>query len=135
MQALCSYVSGVLASQAVLRGVGVGSADATPLAAATTWVIRDGAGMLGGLTFAWLQGSSLDANAKSWRLVADVFNDLALVIDLLSPTIPLLFMPLVCVSSLCRAVTGVAGGATRAACVRHFALRDNLADVAAKEKN
>ena len=53
-----------------------------------------------------------------WRLVADIFNDLALVIDLLSPTIPVLFMPLVCISSLCRSITGVAGGATRAACVR-----------------
>lgn len=76
VQALCSYVSGVLASQAVLRGVGVGDKNATPLAAAMTWVIRDGTGMLGGLSFAWLQASDklFDTCLTSMRRSSNVVD-------------------------------------------------------------
>ena len=40
---------------------------------------------------------------------------------------------LACLGSVARAVTGVAGGATRMALTQHFALRRNAADIAAKE--
>jgi hypothetical protein len=40
---------------------------------------------------------------------------------------------LACLGAACRAVTGVAGGATRMALTQHFALADNAADIAAKE--
>ncbi len=32
-----------------------------------------------------MQGSDLDNNAKRWRMVADVLNDVALAIELVSP--------------------------------------------------
>ncbi|CAH2103827.1 unnamed protein product [Euphydryas editha] len=46
-QAFCSTITGILATQEVLRGVGVGDTTATPLAATVTWVIKDGCGHLG----------------------------------------------------------------------------------------
>lgn len=42
--------------RAVMAGVGVGDEAATPLAAAVTWVIKDGSGMIGRILFAWLKG-------------------------------------------------------------------------------
>jgi hypothetical protein len=44
--------------------------------------------MLGSIAFTWVQGTDLDNNAKQWRLVADVLNDLAIFVDLLSPLAP-----------------------------------------------
>lgn len=50
--------------------------------------MRDVTGMIGRILFAWARGSDLDNNAKRWRLIADVLNDLALMLDLLAPWFP-----------------------------------------------
>lgn len=89
--------------------------------------------MLGRIFFTYVKGSDLDANPKRWRLMADILNDAAFFVDLLLPLFPSLFLPLACLSSLFRCVVGVAGGATRTAITQHQALRNNLADVAAKD--
>jgi len=39
-----------------MRGVGVGDTAATPFAAAFTWILKDGMGMVGRITFAWFAG-------------------------------------------------------------------------------
>ncbi|MBA0834665.1 hypothetical protein Goarm_006995, partial [Gossypium armourianum] len=91
--------------QALLSAIGVGEKSATIIGATFQWFLRDLTGMLGGILFTLYQGSNLDSNAKMWRLVADLMNDLA----------------------------SVASGATRAALTQHFALQNNAADIAAKE--
>ncbi|KAG2490919.1 hypothetical protein HYH03_010832 [Edaphochlamys debaryana] len=136
VQALCSYVRGMLTSAAIMRGVGVGEQASTPLAAVFTFFVRDMAGMLGGILFAYLEGSGFDSCAKQWRLFADVTNDLGMTVELASPLLPRsAFLPCAVFGSIARSVTGVAGGATRAALTQHFAVRGNNADVAAKEQS
>ena len=56
LQAFCSTITGTLTTQAVMRGVGVGDTAATPFAAAVTWILKDGMGMVGRITFAWFEG-------------------------------------------------------------------------------
>nr|XP_014263559.2 RUS1 family protein C16orf58 homolog isoform X3 [Maylandia zebra] len=56
MQAFSSSLSGTLATQASLRGVGVGNQEATVAAATVTWLLKDGTGMLGRILFAWQKG-------------------------------------------------------------------------------
>ena len=63
-QAFASSVSGSLATAAVLGGLGVGDAAATPLAATITWILKDGAGMIGRIVFAAYTGSGLDYDCK-----------------------------------------------------------------------
>lgn len=100
----------------------------------------------------------MDCNAKFWRLIADILNDVANFLELIVPLFPpALFLPTVCSASLAKvlvrcprastnmcimkgavvyspqAIVGTAGGATRAALVQHQARRDNMADVAAKD--
>eukprot|EP01097_Dermamoeba_algensis_P008510 TRINITY_DN5707_c0_g1_i1.p1 TRINITY_DN5707_c0_g1~~TRINITY_DN5707_c0_g1_i1.p1 ORF type:complete len:431 (-),score=75.46 TRINITY_DN5707_c0_g1_i1:108-1400(-) len=133
LQAFCSTVNGILATQAVLKGVGVGDQNASAVNATIQWILRDGVGMIGRISFAWLRGSDLDNNAKTWRLVADGLNDIAMMIELISPAFPSLFLALLCTASVARAIVGVAGGATRAALTQHQARKDNLADVSAKD--
>lgn len=55
-QAFCSSISGTLSMQAVMQGIGVGSETATPVAAAITWLMKDGTGMIGSILFAWSKG-------------------------------------------------------------------------------
>uniref|UniRef100_K3WNG6 DUF647 domain-containing protein n=1 Tax=Globisporangium ultimum (strain ATCC 200006 / CBS 805.95 / DAOM BR144) TaxID=431595 RepID=K3WNG6_GLOUD len=134
IQAMCSYLRGVLATQSVLQSVGVGNDKATPLAAALQWVLRDGSGMIGGLTFVYFVGSKFDINVKRWRLFADVINDVGLTLDMLAPFFPAsLVTEVLCVSQVCKTMCGVAAGATRSSLMTHFAKRDNMADCAAKE--
>lgn len=58
----------------------------------------------------------------------DIFNDLGMICDIIAPTLPrFLFLYLTCIGTLFRALTGVAGGATRAALTQHFAIKDNMA--------
>ncbi|KAG2525205.1 hypothetical protein JM18_005001 [Phytophthora kernoviae] len=133
MQAMCSYLRGVLATQSVLQSVGVGDDKATPLAAALQWVLRDGSGMIGGLTFAYFVGPKFDVNVKRWRLFADVINDVGLTLDMVAPYFPTLVTEVLCVSSVCKTMCGVAAGATRSSLMTHFAKKDNMADCAAKE--
>ena len=81
-QALCSYITGTLATQAVLKGYGVGSQDASAAAATITWIMRDICSHVGTIVFVWAEGSDFDNNCKQWRLVADIFNDLAIFMEL-----------------------------------------------------
>lgn len=133
VQAFSSTLSGTLATQASLRGVGVGSQEATVAAATITWLLRDGTGMLGRILFAWLKGNKLDSEAKKWRLFADVLNDIAMFIEIAAPHFPPFFTLIVCIAGIFKSIVGVAGGATRAALTVHQARRNNMADISAKD--
>lgn len=133
IQAFCSTLTGTLSARAIMAGIGVGSADATPLAAAITWIFKDGTGMFGSICFAWWKGTSLDADCKRWRLFADVLNDVAMCIELFLPYFRDWSTVVLCISTTMKAIVGVAGGATRAAITQHQAIRDNMADVSAKD--
>jgi hypothetical protein len=89
--------------------------------------------MLGRIVFSWIQGSNLDANAKTWRFMADILNDIAMTLEICIPSFPHLFLPLVCTGSVLKSIVGAAGGATRAALTQHQARQDNMADVASKD--
>ncbi|XP_074552930.1 RUS family member 1 [Halichoeres trimaculatus] len=133
VQAFSSSLSGTLATQASLKGVGVGNQEATVAAATVTWLLRDGTGMLGRILFAWQKGSKLDSEAKKWRLFADVLNDIAMFMEILAPYFPAFFTLIVCSAGVFKSIVGVAGGATRAALTVHQARRDNMADISAKD--
>ncbi|GBG79696.1 hypothetical protein CBR_g29960 [Chara braunii] len=133
LQGLSTYIRSMLSTQALLTGIGVGQNTASVLGATFQWFLRDFTGMLGGILFTLFKGSNLDSNAKQWRLTADFMNDIGMVLDLLSPMFPSVFVFMLCMGSLSRSITGVASGATRAALTQHFALRQNAADVSAKE--
>jgi len=134
LQAFASSVTGSLATAAVLEGVGVGDAAATPLAATLTWILKDGAGMVGRILFAALVGTSLDHDCKRWRMFADITNDLVMLIELLARFLPRpLVLPVLCLAGVGRSLVGVAGGATKAAVAQHQALNSNMADLAAKD--
>jgi len=134
VQAFASSISGSLATSAVLKGVGVGDETATPLAASITWLLRDGCGMIGRILFAARIGTQLDYDCKKWRMFADVLNDLAMLIEILTPRFGKEYtLPVLCCASVSRSLVGVAGGATKAAVAQHQAKSGNMADLNAKD--
>ena len=91
--------------------------------------------MLARILFAWTAGSQLDAYCKSWRFAADILNDLALLLEMLTALFPspFCFLALICLAAVVRALVAVSGGATRASLTEHQARAHNVADVAAKD--
>jgi len=82
--------------------MGVGDGEATAVAATVTWMARDGASMLARIFFAWAFASLLDSHPRPWRLLADVFNDLAFLFEILSPLLSVDPVFVLCASSVFR---------------------------------
>lgn len=133
VQAFCSTFIGVAATQEVFRGLGVGDTNATFYGATVTWILKTVTGQLGGIAFAYTYGTYLDAYSKKWRLIADILNDFALCLELALPLYVTLTPLVLCVSNTLKAVVGIAGGATKSAMINHHAIRENAADVSAKD--
>ncbi|CAM9573193.1 unnamed protein product [Pylaiella littoralis] len=133
VQALCSYLRGVLCLTAMLHASGVGDQHASAIAAAIVWVLRDGFGMIGSLLFSYAASSHMDSNIKEWRLFADIANDVGLTLDLVAPIFRGNFALVSSLATVCKALCGVAAGCTKTSITSHFALRANMADISAKE--
>jgi hypothetical protein len=79
---------------------------------------------------AYAFGSSLVPEAKTYRFLADVLNDAAIILDTLSPLLaspslpvhfPGLRVSVLCLSASLRALCGIAAGGSKAAITLHFA--------------
>jgi hypothetical protein len=112
-------------------GVGVGNATASPTTALLLHILQDSSGRLATILFAHRVGPALEPECKAFRLAADVFNDVAMVLDCVSPRVPA-GAPRVGVLSaagVLRALCGVAGGSSKASLSAHFARWGNIAEV------
>ncbi|KAL1304812.1 hypothetical protein AAFC00_003740 [Neodothiora populina] len=136
LQAFASSIAGLLASRAVLEGVGVGDASASPTAAILLTILQESMGRIATILFAYRLGTVLEPECKMFRLLADVFNDFALILDSLSPVFPrtLRVLVLSC-SSVLRALCGVAAGSSKASLSAHFAHFNNMAELNAKDSS
>ena len=79
-------------------------------------------------------GSAIEPECKFYRFLADIFNDAAQFLDLLTPALP--YLPKLCVivcAGVLRSLCGVAANASKASLSAHFALTGNLAELNAKE--
>ncbi|WEW55433.1 hypothetical protein PRK78_000864 [Emydomyces testavorans] len=123
-------IAGLLSSRAVLQGVGVGDASASPTAALLLNVLQESMGRIATILFAHRLGTSLEPECKMYRLAADIFNDSAMVMDCLSPMFPKpIRVGLLSLSSVLRALCGVAAGSSKASLSAHFAKWGNLAEL------
>ena len=113
IQTGCIAISGALAFSALFRGMGVGQTASKYLSASIVWLLKDGAGMIGRIIFAWGFAASLDADCKRWHFMGDILNDLACVLDLITPHFQSALLLISSVSNICRAVAGVIHGSTR----------------------
>ncbi|CAF3673838.1 unnamed protein product [Rotaria sp. Silwood1] len=132
IQTGCIAISGALAFSALFRGMGVGQETSNHLAASIVWLLKDGAGMIGRIIFAWGFAVSLDADCKQWHFVGDILNDIACILDLITPHFRSALLVISSISNICRAVTLVIHGSTRTVIFQHQARNNNVADITAK---
>jgi hypothetical protein len=133
-QTFVCYLRGALGMKELLRGMGVGDAEATAAAGAVGWIVRDGAGMAGSLLFSWCAAKDFDRNVRQWRIFADVVNTIGLTLNMLAPSLGRSGFLLATVGgSVFTSMCGVAGGATNATVTQWFARKGNVADCVAKE--
>jgi hypothetical protein len=119
-----------------LSSVGVGDAEASPTAALLLNIFQESVGRIATIAFADRFGTALEPECKMYRLLADVFNDIAFVLDCLSPALPkpIRVIILSC-SSVLRALCGVAAGSAKASLSAHFARWGNLGELNAKDSS
>ncbi|KAE8348570.1 DUF647 domain protein [Aspergillus coremiiformis] len=137
LQAFSSSIAGLLSSRAVLQGVGVGNAEASPTAALLLHILQDSSGRIATILFAHRVGTALEPECKMYRLAADVFNDAAMILDCLSPMISagVSRVTVLSIAGVLRALCGVAGGSSKASLSAHFSRWGNLAEVNAKDSS
>ncbi|KAM5500720.1 hypothetical protein McaMca56_002571 [Microsporum canis] len=119
-----------------ISGVGVGDATASPTAALLLNVLQESMGRIATILFAHRLGTSLEPECKMYRLAADILNDSAMVLDCLSPVFPKpVRVGFLSLSSVLRALCGVAAGSSKASLSAHFARWGNLGELNAKDSS
>ena len=112
VQDLSTQLRGVLATQRILEGVGVGREGATALSALLNFLVRDGCGMFASLAFTAVAAPFFRTDVKRWKLFADIIVDVGITLEVAAVQAPpALFLPLISIGSMCKAMCGVAAGA------------------------
>ncbi|KAG8622767.1 hypothetical protein KVT40_009278 [Elsinoe batatas] len=136
LQAFTSSIASLLSSRAVLSTLGVGDASASPTLAILLSILQDSLGRVTTILFAHRLGNALEPECKFYRLAADVFNDVAMVLECLSPAFPRTGRVAVLAgASALKALCGVAAGSSKASLSAHFARWGNLAELNAKDSS
>ncbi|OAY37319.1 protein root UVB sensitive 1, chloroplastic isoform X2 [Manihot esculenta] len=130
IQGVASQISGVLATQALLYAVGLGK-GAIPTAAAINWVLKDGIGYLSKIILS-KYGRHFDVNPKGWRLFADLLENAAFGLEILTPAFPHLFVVIGAAAGAGRSAAALIQAATRSCFYAGFAAQRNFAEVIAK---
>ncbi|KAL9254673.1 root UVB sensitive 1, chloroplastic-like protein [Drosera capensis] len=137
VQGVASQISGVLATQVVglfpsslLYAVGLGK-GAIPTAAAINWVLKDGIGYLSKIMLS-KYGRHFDVHPKGWRLFADLLENAAFGLEMLTPAFPQHFVFIGAAAGAGRSAASLIQAATRSCFYAGFAARRNFAEVIAK---
>lgn len=130
VQGIASQVSGVLATQSLLYAIGLGK-GAIPTAAAVNWILKDGIGYLSKIMLS-KYGRHFDVNPKGWRLFADLLENAAFGLEMLTPAFPHLFVPIGAAAGAGRSAAALIQAATRSCFYAGFAAQRNFAEVIAK---
>lgn len=97
-------------------------------------VLQESTGRLATILFADRLGQAIEPECKFYRFLADILNDTALLIDVLTPALPARLKTMaLCGSGILRALCGVSAGAAKASLSAHFAKNGNLAELNAKD--
>eukprot|EP00405_Crypthecodinium_cohnii_P042426 CAMPEP_0206551736 /NCGR_PEP_ID=MMETSP0325_2-20121206/15693_1 /ASSEMBLY_ACC=CAM_ASM_000347 /TAXON_ID=2866 /ORGANISM="Crypthecodinium cohnii, Strain Seligo" /LENGTH=574 /DNA_ID=CAMNT_0054051537 /DNA_START=173 /DNA_END=1897 /DNA_ORIENTATION=- len=129
LQMLFSHISRVLATQAMLLAVGVGSGKALPLAAVTAWILKDGFGHLGAIAFGTLVNTRFDSDPKRFRFQAAALGKTADMLSIMTLGSPEWFLLLSTLGSACARTSFSTAQSCRAKIYETFAKQSNLGDV------
>ncbi|KAK1585784.1 vitamin B6 photo-protection and homoeostasis-domain-containing protein [Colletotrichum navitas] len=134
LQAFFSTITGLLSNRAILQGLGVGDPNSSATYALLLTILKDGISRVATIVFAYRFGLVIEPECKKYRFLADIFNDSAFFLNLFSPYFdPWTKVGALVLAEALGAMCGVAAGASKAALSKHFARRNNLSELNAKE--
>ena len=128
----------VLSTQTLLLAVGIVGQNvpqASIMAGALNWIIKDFMGQLGGIIFASRMGKTkaFDSDPKRWRMVSAIALDSATLLEILSPLFhQSLILPVASIANIGKNIGFLTASASRAALHQSLAISGNLGDVTAK---
>lgn len=131
IQNVITSMTAVLSTQALLSAVGIGPGASRSVAAATSWVLKDGFGSIGKLITARM-GVAFDSESKRYRLASDILFDLGISLELITPLFPNQFLALAAMGNFVKSVSITVGMACRNSVLATFVLKENLGDISAK---
>ncbi|XP_075653426.1 protein root UVB sensitive 4-like isoform X1 [Castanea sativa] len=95
----------VLATQAMLRAIGIGYSRSLPSAAALNWVLKDGLGRLSRCIYTAGLASAFDTNLKRVRFSTSVMFSLSIGVELLTPVFPQHFLLLASIANIAKQIS------------------------------
>ena len=121
-------LSRVLCTQAMLLAVGLGH-GALPVAAVTTWLLKDGLGHLGSILVGTSINNRFDSDPKKYKFMSVFLGQVANLLGILSLSQPGMFLIFTSLSSALSRVGTLAFTASRAKIYENFAKSSNLGDL------
>jgi hypothetical protein len=121
-------LSRVLCTQAMLLAVGLGH-GALPVAAVTTWLLKDGLGHLGSILVGTSINNRFDSDPKKYKFMSVSLGQVANLLGILSLSQPGMFLIFTSLSSALSRVGTLAFTASRAKIYENFAMASNLGDL------
>ncbi|KAF6002135.1 hypothetical protein F1559_001143 [Cyanidiococcus yangmingshanensis] len=131
LQNTAASIMGVFSTEALLLGLGLGK-NVSGTAQAVQWILKDGFGHAGKIAYAALAGKQFDIDPQSWRIMSDLLEDVAGVLEIITPIFSGQFLILASVATTMKAVAAMTGTATRHAIYKSMALAENQGDLATK---
>ncbi|KAJ3119191.1 hypothetical protein HK098_005688 [Nowakowskiella sp. JEL0407] len=132
IQSVTGTITSTLSMQALLQALGLSTTTSLGLAATTTWILKDGLGLLGGVMYASIISNKFDSHPKQFRFFSAVALQLATLAELITPLFPNMFLFLASASNIAKNIAYLASSATRASMHKGFCKEDNLGDVTGK---
>jgi hypothetical protein len=131
LQNTAASIMGVFSTEALLLGLGLGK-NVSGTAQAVQWILKDGFGHAGKIAYAALAGKQFDIDPRSWRIMSDLLEDVAGVLEIITPVFSGQFLVLASIATTMKAVAAMTGTATRHAIFKSMALAENQGDLATK---
>ncbi|GBG88778.1 hypothetical protein CBR_g48395 [Chara braunii] len=131
------WAAHVLVTSSLFKAVGIGTGSTSGAAAATAaikWVTKDGLGAIGRLLIGGRFGVLFDDDPKQWRMFAEFVALVGNVLELATPLSPNNFLVLAASGHLLKAVARGLRDPSFRVIQNHFAKRNNVGEIAAKEE-
>eukprot|EP00438_Fugacium_kawagutii_P023548 Skav200903 [mRNA] locus=scaffold1581:287214:289963:+ [translate_table: standard] len=122
-------MSRVMATQAMLLAVGVGTKQTVPLAAITAWVLKDGIGHIVAIAFGTFINQRFDSDPKRFRFQAALLGKLADSVSILTLHWPQYFLPLSALGGAFSRLSANCGASCRPKIYETFTRSSNLGDI------
>lgn len=124
----------VLGTSTLLYALGLSAGDSLSVSVALNWLLKDGLGLVTKVSASSAIASQVDRDPKFWRMCGDTLMVLSVLVELVSPIRPALFLIWGSISSLLREVADAMSGPSYRVFLQSIAIDENIGDVSSRSE-